>query len=308
MEVSRVEHPNVACDLCGVAPLVGVRYKCAVCKDFDLCARCEASKGHEHPLLKIRRPQQAPHFLCTVLDEDGPVQAPQQVASSHYQARDVFPGQPVKVGGEFPRDEPMKQEEVPPQQKARKELTAENLKATVVAESMPSKAKVPKGAMFEKRWKLKNTGREEWPIGAELRFRNGDDLQPNVYKLVLPVRPGQEVDATLLMTAPKQVGSFLAFFRMGMRVGDEEYLFGDKMNVDVIVEEPAQAPASACDMPRPAPVQPAPHKHAQQLAELNAMGFADNKLNLHVLEKAGGNVNDAMNMLLDQNVSASYFK
>ena len=255
MEVSRIEHPNVACDLCNVCPIVGVRYKCAVCKDFDMCARCEATKGHQHPLLKIRRPQQAPHFLCTVLDEDGPVPAPAPVASSTYQARDVFPGQPVKIGGEEKRAEVAKEEEMPPA-KPKKELTAENLKATVVHESLPAKTKVQKGTMFEKKWKLKNTGREEWPIGARLCYRNGDDLQANQYALVLPVRPGQEVEATIMMTAPVKPGNYLAFFRLGVRDGDEEWLFGDKMNVDVVVEEET-APRSV-DMPRPV----VPHKFA----------------------------------------------
>ena len=56
--------------------------------------------------------------------------------------------------------------------------------------------------MFEKRWKLKNTGREEWPIGSCLSFRNGDDMQANKYALVMPVKPGQEIEPSIMMTAP----------------------------------------------------------------------------------------------------------
>ena len=44
------------------------------------------------------------------------------------------------------------------------------------------------------------------------------------------------------------------------------------------------------------------------MAELNNMGFLDNRINEYVLEKSKGNVNEAMNMLLDQNVGASVFK
>jgi len=41
-----------------VFPIVGPRYNCTVCPDFDLCAKCEASSVHpaEHPLLKFRQP------------------------------------------------------------------------------------------------------------------------------------------------------------------------------------------------------------------------------------------------------------
>jgi hypothetical protein len=55
-----VEHVAVECDGCGVAPIKGIRYKCAVCKDFDYCAKCEASLGHDHPFLKIRKADGAP--------------------------------------------------------------------------------------------------------------------------------------------------------------------------------------------------------------------------------------------------------
>eukprot|EP00741_Cyanophora_paradoxa_P011982 tig00020572_g11577.t2 len=36
-------HDGVTCDGCGAAPIVGVRWKCASCADFDLCGTCEAA-------------------------------------------------------------------------------------------------------------------------------------------------------------------------------------------------------------------------------------------------------------------------
>ena len=49
-------HFGVKCDGCGVFPIVGCRYKCAVCDNFDYCEECEKklSQKHGHPLLKIR--------------------------------------------------------------------------------------------------------------------------------------------------------------------------------------------------------------------------------------------------------------
>jgi len=51
-------HTNVTCDGCGVYPIVGDRYKCTVCYNFDLCDSCEANKGesHGHPMIKHRKP------------------------------------------------------------------------------------------------------------------------------------------------------------------------------------------------------------------------------------------------------------
>jgi len=48
-------HRGVLCDGCGVTPIRGIRYKCAVCPDYDLCAGCEGKNVHpDHALLKIR--------------------------------------------------------------------------------------------------------------------------------------------------------------------------------------------------------------------------------------------------------------
>jgi len=48
-----------------------VRYKCAVCKDFDYCANCEEKLDHDHPFLKIKKAGGAPAVMVTVLNEDG---------------------------------------------------------------------------------------------------------------------------------------------------------------------------------------------------------------------------------------------
>jgi len=49
-------HASVSCDGCKVFPITGIRYKCAVCPDFDFCEKCEEAKWkeHKHPMTKIR--------------------------------------------------------------------------------------------------------------------------------------------------------------------------------------------------------------------------------------------------------------
>ena len=37
---SQVIHAHVTCDECGTSPIVGIRYKCVVCPDFDVCEKC----------------------------------------------------------------------------------------------------------------------------------------------------------------------------------------------------------------------------------------------------------------------------
>ena len=49
-------HPLVTCDGCE-GKVVGSRFKCAVCPDYDLCSVCEGKGLHpHHHLLRIRNP------------------------------------------------------------------------------------------------------------------------------------------------------------------------------------------------------------------------------------------------------------
>ena len=47
-------HFGVQCDGCGVTPIIGARYKCAVCEQVDFCEQCNQKYGekHGHPFLK----------------------------------------------------------------------------------------------------------------------------------------------------------------------------------------------------------------------------------------------------------------
>ncbi|GMH40618.1 hypothetical protein BSKO_08522 [Bryopsis sp. KO-2023] len=53
----RVKH-DAFCDKCGNM-IMGVRYRCSVCPDFDLCEGCEAMESHGHPpnhlFLRVKR-------------------------------------------------------------------------------------------------------------------------------------------------------------------------------------------------------------------------------------------------------------
>ena len=54
---------GIKCNNCEKENIQGIRYKCTVCPDFNLCQKCESEIGHipNHILIKMRRP---------VLDDD----------------------------------------------------------------------------------------------------------------------------------------------------------------------------------------------------------------------------------------------
>ena len=68
-----VVHKGITCDGCGIKPIVGVRYKCAQCEDFDLCAVCEEKDtNHRHIFLKIKYPELGQVKTYSCYDEDIP--------------------------------------------------------------------------------------------------------------------------------------------------------------------------------------------------------------------------------------------
>merc|ERR1711963_533218 len=54
---SSAVHYGVTCDGCECKPIIGNRYKCVVCDDFDLCETCHAEGKHPgHNMMKITEP------------------------------------------------------------------------------------------------------------------------------------------------------------------------------------------------------------------------------------------------------------
>jgi hypothetical protein len=53
-------HLGITCDGCQTTPIVGNRFKCSVCPDFDLCESCEEKQEHpvDHFLIKFREPKE----------------------------------------------------------------------------------------------------------------------------------------------------------------------------------------------------------------------------------------------------------
>ena len=48
-------HEGVKCQKCNQYPIIGYRYKCSVCNNYNLCQNCEENSEHEHDFIKIRK-------------------------------------------------------------------------------------------------------------------------------------------------------------------------------------------------------------------------------------------------------------
>ena len=53
-----VKHDGVGCDGCNEAPLIGTRWKCADCFNYDLCSACFVNDVHDkqHAFLRFDQP------------------------------------------------------------------------------------------------------------------------------------------------------------------------------------------------------------------------------------------------------------
>ena len=59
------EHKGIKCERCFIEPIIGYRYKCSVCNNYNLCSKCEEENqntffhNHEHDFIKMRKTRNA---------------------------------------------------------------------------------------------------------------------------------------------------------------------------------------------------------------------------------------------------------
>jgi len=89
--------------------------------------------------------------------------------------------------------------------------------------------KMTPGETFKKTWRLKNTGSCTWTSGYDLVFDHGDSMgSPAAVQLTSgTVKPGQEVDVSVDLTAPDDPGTYQGFYKL-RSTDDIIFGMGDK--------------------------------------------------------------------------------
>jgi len=220
-------HEGVTCDGCN-GPVVGMRYKCSVCYDFDLCEACEAKGAavHDvsHPLIKIATPINYNRGHCRGRGRWG-----------H--------GRWGRVQG-----------------------GATNARFVQHVTLNQSGSIVAPGQKFVKIWRMRNEGTLPWSEHTALAFVGGDPLGAPKVVLVGTVVPGAEMDIAVDMAAPSTPGRYVSYWRLcgpdgasfGHRLWVEIIVPSNSApaSSDVIAppaSEPVPEPASE---PVPAPAEP----------------------------------------------------
>ncbi|KAJ2770225.1 hypothetical protein IWQ57_002757, partial [Coemansia nantahalensis] len=254
-------HVGVMCDECG-ADVIGVRYKCGNCPDYDLCEKCvptaEHHKDHMFVMVRERRrvptdrpmlagvyPQIAPAacsssrcgVVCGAAEpalRDASVPPPESPAST---AAATSPIQAIHDGGRDMMEFVMRHF-------AGSHPVAETSKyeAVFVEDvTIPDGTAVAPGEFFTKIWCVANMGTNEWPAGTVLVHISGKPAIPGNQKSS-PVVVGkrfEQVGIAVDMVAPCTPGRYVSQWRLMTPAG---HYFGAGLWCTITVE--ARSPSS----------------------------------------------------------------
>jgi next-to-BRCA1 protein 1 len=206
-------HEGVTCDGCN-GSVVGMRYKCSVCFDYDLCESCEAKGGvhdQSHPLIKIATPI--------------------NYNRGHCRGRGRYGGH-----GRWGR--------------CQQQGGSTNARFVQHVTLNQSGSVVAPGQKFVKIWRMRNEGSAPWSEHTALAFVGGDPLGAPKVVLVGAVAPAAEMDISVDMIAPTTPGRYVSYWRL---CGPDGASFGHRLWVEVIVPANSAPASSEVLAPEPAP-------------------------------------------------------
>jgi len=249
-------HQSVACDGCGMNPIKGIRFKCSVCPDFDLCSKCESGSDHstQHPLLKIRA-SIAPHPF-------GGRRGRRWGGWNRHHGGSH--GGPSVGQGQGGSSTPCERAGNWRQGSANKPYRA----AFVTDVTLPDRSEVAPGQTLIKTWSINNCGAQSWPEPTVLLFLRGHrELIPGAQEEfpVQSAKPNETVEVSAEIVTPSTPGRYTAFFRLA---DSERNMFGPRMWVDLIISgENSSAPAAATSTASASASDQSPKPKSRELKE-----------------------------------------
>ncbi|KAJ1884303.1 hypothetical protein LPJ66_010675 [Kickxella alabastrina] len=208
-------HEGVFCDACD-KPVVGVRYKCGNCADFDLCEACEATVAHEygHLFIKMRQNHRTPNkkpLLDTVF-LPMPLGCGAALKCASTASRSAVPAaQPQIIQPQIIQPQIIQHAPVP-----RISETSRYSAVFVEDVTLPDGAPVRPNELLTKIWSVANMGDLEWPRGAMLVHMNGKPAMPGTRKFahVVVGKRYEQVGVAVDLVAPEEPGRHKSMWRL----------------------------------------------------------------------------------------------
>jgi len=124
------------------------------------------------------------------------------------------------------------------------------------------------GTSFTKIWRLKNSGEYQWPPGTQLCFVGGDQMSANLLVPLShhgPVMPGEEVDVSVDLIAPRELGRYVGYFRLTGPHARKR--FGQRIWAHVQVVDPEAPPLPPTELDIEAEIEKAAEIKAAAASE-----------------------------------------
>lgn len=126
---------------------------------------------------------------------------------------------------------------------------------TFVADiSIPDDTPIPAGAGFLKTWRIRNSGTCPWPAGTEWVFVSGSQMGGPAAVPVAVTNPGDKVDVSVYLIAPKTPGTYVGYWSLRLPGGQP---FTKSYFVRIVVPAPTNTPAPPTATSIPATAIPA---------------------------------------------------
>ena len=250
-------HNNIKCEKCFQEPIIGNRYKCSVCNNYNLCEECEEknsiSDDHPHDFIKIRKNQKNnmkvtilnnninnfnddDNILNEINNDDNNINEDNNILNENNSGNNINEDDNIinndnnKIINENKKCDNIDDLNIINENKDKriKEysyecINADNLKAFIY-EGEEAKIKII----------LKNNGNDIWPEDAKLIFDKESDISTEEIKLK-PQKPGKEKKYNIIFKdlekyCPNEYKSYLWFYA-------NEKLLGEKLTLIIKIEK-----------------------------------------------------------------------
>ena len=116
--------------------------------------------------------------------------------------------------------------------------------------TIPDNSSMVPGQEFTKTWRVKNTGDCDWKEDFQIKFFSGNTLDGKTLTLGKTIKPGNETNISINLTAPTNTGVYTGNWRMtdnsGSFFGDSFYVMikvVDGPTLTATVPAPSQTPS-----------------------------------------------------------------
>ncbi|XP_064597849.1 next to BRCA1 gene 1 protein-like [Liolophura sinensis] len=261
-------HDGIICDNCNQT-IVGVRYKCGNCADYDLCEACETQDGihtPEHVFIKLRRPwagvgkvegEQVPLLRCLVYqpcEETWVPEGEEMLTEAQAHPRwERFKEKVARMQEKIKRKEEKRLEKFKRKEEKLKRRLEHERSLPVKREKLdipqllhrgrfgasfiedvtiPDGTRVQPGTKMFKTWILRNTGTTRWTETTKLRMVWGSMTAAQTEVPVPLLAPAEQGPVTVELIAPTSTGRYQSHWKMH----NNGVSFGHRVWCTVIVE------------------------------------------------------------------------